>query len=319
MTESAGGFRRRLPVWLALIWLAALTIGYVLFHYPVIGRAVLDIVAVAVLVTLGGGLGRVLAGDLALLDAQARPAIQALLGLGLLALIILGIGMAGLLPSTWLGLLPPTWLAWAITAAPLIALGRPALEWWRGLGGALRLTFEPLSDPFLRWLRTGALFLLALAVVLALAPPTKWDALTYHLAGPQAYLTAGQIIAVPENHFLGFPQIVEMLYLWLMLLARPQTAAILHWCVGVFALLLVLALARRAGKPLAGWVAVIALLVGESLWAEFSYPYNDLGLLAFVAAALVLILTWEGEPQREGLVPLAGVMTGLAMGVKYTA
>src|SRR5438270_502829 len=85
----------------------------------------------------------------------------------------------------------------------------------------------------------AAVAVLAMALIAALAPPTAWDVLTYHLAAPQHYIDVGRIAAFPENHFLGFPELMEMLNLWLLLTARPQAAALLHWTFGVLTLLLV--------------------------------------------------------------------------------
>jgi hypothetical protein len=165
------------------------------------------------------------------------------------------------------------------------------------------------------------LVLLALALILTLAPPTKWDALTYHLAGPRHYLDAGRIVSFPENHFLGFPQFTEMLYLWLMILARPQAASTMHWMFGSTMLLLLMGLSRRLGRPDASWLAAVVLLTGESVWREFSWPYNDLASGAAIIAALAIlhVSTEVGPAHRERFMFWAGVFIGLALSAKYTS
>ena len=218
-----------------------------------------------------------------------------------------------------LGFFPPSWLGWLAMASLLAVLYETALEWLRNIGRSLRVIFGPEPDVFTRWLRNGSAFLLLLALLLAMAPPTQWDALTYHLAGPRLYLQADGIISYPQNHFLGFPQGVEMLYLWLMILARPQAAALLHWCFGAAMLMLVLGFSQRLGRPSAGWIAGGTLLVSETLWEEFSWPYNDLALMAYMTAALVVVWIWNRKRHQYSPLVLAGILVGLALGTKYTA
>jgi hypothetical protein len=157
-------------------------------------------------------------------------------------------------------------------------------------------------------------------VIMALVPPTEWDALTYHLAGPQTYLRAGRIISVPDNHFFSFPQLVEMLYLWLMILARPHASALLHAVFGGLALILVIELGRRAGGRSTGWLAAAVLLSVQTVLNAFNWSYNDLALMAYTLAAFALLVSWADEPAgRDRLLVYAGVCTGCMMGVKYTA
>jgi hypothetical protein len=59
----------------------------------------------------------------------------------------------------------------------------------------------------------------ALALIVALAPPTARDALFYHFAIPKAYVAAGASVVVPGNMATFYPQGVEMQVVWAMLLA----------------------------------------------------------------------------------------------------
>lgn len=317
--------RRRLPALLALVWVLSIVLSTFLVHQvkytsldaqiiEALARLTVDVSAVAALLVLSGALGRLLLRRFdETLARLEQGALAALLGLGIVGFVVLGIGL--------LGLFPPAWLAWLVMGGLLAVLRGPARDWLRCVRQSLREIFSPEPGRFNWWLRNGVVVLLGLALLSALAPPVAWDALTYHLGGPKLYLQSERIISYPQNHFLGFPQGVQMLYLWLMILARPQAAALLHWCFGVLALLLVLGLAERAGRPAAGLIAAAALLASESLWGEFSWPYNDLALMAYALAALTVIGIWDqvGERRRVGWLILAGVFTGLALGTKYTA
>ncbi|MBN1310566.1 MAG: phospholipid carrier-dependent glycosyltransferase [Anaerolineae bacterium] len=317
--------RRRLPGLLVLVWALSIAISYLIVHQVqydpldeevvmALGRLLLDGMAVVLLLVLSGTLGTLfLLRFEKYLPELEQGALAALLGLGAIGFVILVIGL--------LGLFPPGWLMWLVMASALAILHKTAVAWLRNIWRALQGIFRPEPTLFIRWIRNGLAILLVLAILLAMAPPTEWDALTYHLAGPRFYLQSERIVSYPQNHFLGFPQGVEMLYLGLIMLARPQAAALLHWCFGVLLLMLVMGLAQRVERPAAGWIAAAALLVSETLWGEFSWPYNDLALMAYTTAGLAVIVSWsqDGERQQQGLLGLAGVFIGLALGTKYTA
>ena len=312
--------RARLGLLVAVVWLAALTLSSLIAQPPLptatlmaLGRVFLDGLAVALLVLAGGGVGTLAMRDLPRLSGLERLALRALAGLGAISLAVLCLGLLGWLPSRWIG--------WLATLAVLAILHRPVRRWIGEAREWLPLYFGPSPASFTRWLRVAVLALLGLALLMSLAPPTKWDALTYHLAGPRAYLEAGRIISIPHNHFLGFPQLTEMLYLWLLILARPQAAALLHWAFGMLLLLSLLGLTRRLRHPDAGWLAAAILLAGASVWGEFGWPYNDLAQMAMTFAALVMLQAFGeiGQGRRYGLLVWSGLFTGLAMSTKYTS
>lgn len=305
--------RRRIGPLLAVVWLGVLAVGFFVFQPPLgqrvvlaLGRRLLDVASVAALVGLGGAVGRVLLADLADLTPGERAAIQALIGLAAISVAVLLLGQ--------IGAYPPIWLAWLVTLGLLSGLYRPTLGWLTDVRAALAEALTPLDDPLERWLRRAVIGMAVLLVPLALLPPTKWDALVYHLAAPQTYLAAGRIVPVLENHHFGFPQLVESLFLWLMRLSSPQAAALLHGSVGGLLALMLLGLARRVGRPGVGWLALAAMLASDSIWGEFHWPYNDLALMAYTLGAAILLL---GDSDRRLL--WGGALIGGMMGVKYTA
>jgi hypothetical protein len=300
----------------ALLWLVALIAGYYVGHKPFGGetalavlRAILDLLAVAALVALGGAIGSLVlpAGSGPFTPAETL-ALQALLGLGALSLAVFAL--------VALALIPPAWLAWLLTLAGLATLHRRALVWLRALRDALR---GPLpADRWTRFVALSVLALLGMALVVALAPPTKWDALVYHLTAPAEYLRAGRFVSGAHNHFFGFPGAVEMLYLWLLRLRGPlgTAAAPLHFAFGGLALLLLSGLGQRlTGSTRVGWIAAAVLLVSDSFWGEFAWPYVDLAAAAYTLAAFIVIASGENTPRRW---PIGALLTGFALSTKYT-
>ncbi|MBN1120385.1 MAG: hypothetical protein JXJ17_04865 [Anaerolineae bacterium] len=312
--------RRRIGPLLAVVWLGVIVSGYVLVHFPItagIAAALLQtglgIVAVIALVILGGAIGALITPDLSPLSDLERASVQALLGLALISFLAVVLGL--------LGLFPPRWLAWLLIAAALGGLHRQVIAWARSMWNGLRGVITAQDEWHIRAIQIAMLVLIVMAVILALLPETKWDALTYHLVAPDWYLKEGRIFSYPENHFFGFPQLVEMLFLWVMVLAGPNAAALINGMFGLLLLSMLLGLLNRYGKPAVGWVVVAMLLISDSVWGQFFWAYNDLAYMAYTLAAIILILAWGRDNNRPDnrLLILSGVMTGCMMGVKYLA
>lgn len=311
--------RSRLILILALKWALSLIVSTLLFQQPVsvmqllaLGAALLDILSVVLMVVIAGALGTLVMADLPRLSELERETLRVLVGFGIQSVTVLGVGLIAI---------PPRWAAWLVSMLALFVLRRPAWTWLREFWEAVCLPFQYHPERFARWMRRAVVVLLALGLLTALVPVAKWDALTYHLGGPQHYIETGHIASFPENHFLGFPQFVEMLYLWLLLLARPQAATVLHWTFGFLLILQLIGVSRRLQRPAAGWLAAAILLTSRSVWGELGWSYNDLALMALITGALILLqaLPEVGGPRRRAFFIWTGVFVGLAMSTKYTA
>ncbi len=270
----------------------------------------LDVFTVTALVVVSGGIGRTvrLRWQLNNLNTAEAIALDSGLGLGLISAGALLLGLVGVFNAV-------LWAALLVIAGLL----RRAIHGWLQSARAL---FAAALRPQTGWERfivvvTGVL--LALALLLAFAPPYQWDAMTYHLVGPQRYVDAGRITTQPDNHFLGFPQGMEILYgLALSLFRRATTAAPLHWYVGVLALVAVGGLVRRYSDRSTALTSVLLALSSYSLWLMFGIPYVDLGVMLYGALALIAVMHWRQASQASWLL-FTGVFAGLALGVKYTA
>lgn len=240
-----------------LLGVTALLIAYYWVHKPlqpeqviVIGGALLDALSVSLLAAAAGGIGRAAlrrAGrwiEFGALSHAERLALEGATGLGIVALGALAIGMAGGFRTEVL------WGALAIGAG--IAF-RDVHGWLRDAAQTLHRAARSLNTPWLRFLGGLAAFLIGMALLLAFAPPTAWDALSYHLVGPAAYLETGRVDSHPENFFLGFPQGVELLFgVTMSLFGRASAAAPVHSLFGLLALLAVGGFAARRLSALAG-------------------------------------------------------------------
>ena len=234
-----------------------------------------------------------------------RWGLAATLGLGLLGTVVLGMGAVHGL-YRWAGY--AVLLALGVTAWPEV---RALLHWLRSGLGRLR----SIGNPWL-CLYTGTIGLLSLG--LALLPPTSWDALVYHLQGPRLYLEAHQLLSMPEDFYLNWPAQVEMLFAWGLLLKGDALAKLFHWAFWPLTTALLYTMARRSVGPRVGWWAV-ALWASVPVATELAgIAYVDLGLTAFVVAAVYALLRWT-KAQLDGWLLLSALFAGLGVATKYTA
>ena len=298
-------------------WLAITAGAFYIYHKPISAPIFYGLLTAAwrtltafLILAPAGGLGRVLLPGLPLRPA-ARAAVHAAAGLGLLGLAVLAIG-------TFLGLAP--WLLWGFLLLLTLTLRRRIRSWLFDLGDVLRLARA--GGGFVRVTALLCAAGLVLAWAAAAAPPVKFDALVYHLALPQTYISAGRLAYVPENVYWGMPQLAEMLYTWTLALSgAPETAALLGWLAGVVTLVGVLGYTAQPFGVRSGWAAVGALLAGATLLEGLSWAYVDWFAMLFglgVIVCLNLALEIPGEV-RPRLVLFAGMFAGLAFGTKYTA
>lgn len=313
-SSTPAAWWRVLAVLLGLLLLLA---AYYWVHKPFdlslalrLGGTLLDIGAVAVLFGVGGGLGRLSLSrlDWTLPSRAERLALETLVGLAGVSVAALALGMAGQFRGVAL---------WGPLIVVLLLARHGLAAWLRDLRALF--TRVPLPDAWSKLYALGAVLLLALALVQALAPPVAWDGMNYHLVAPSRYLADGQIRAAADNFFFGFPQLVEVLFgVAISAFGRDTTAALVHFGFGAFGLLALAGLVQRHTRAAGGWLAVILPLSAASFWLLLAWPYVDLAAFAYGAAALVVAVVWRGR-RSVGWLALLGVLLGCAAGVKYTA
>lgn len=274
-------------------------------HLQAIGGTLLNLLAAAFLLLVGAGIGRRTCGWLGIRFSSPLEELvfSAGVGLGLFSLLVLALGLVGGL-ERWAAALLLSGLALA-TLPDLIAVGRILLSrpW------ASRPTWPQA-------VYLGATFLLALA--LALAPPTDWDGLFYHLTLPRLYIQQARIAPVTQIPHQFFPGLVEMLYLAEMLLRGDIAAKLLHYAFMLLLAGTVYQLTQRHLERSHAWPAVILYAAIPMVAVLGGWAYTDLALAFYQLAALYALLCWIEQP-RLSWIALSGLLCGLAMGVKYTS
>lgn len=159
----------------------------------------------------------------------------------------------------------------------------------------------------------------AVLLVQAVAPPTDWDSLMYHLHIPRQFLDAGRILVPEDNLHVAFVGLVHMLYVPALALQSPAAAAVLSV---LFALLLGLATFSLAARFLNDETASFSLSI---LWATTSIllvaitPRVDIALALYLLLAHYALLIALSDTGRTAHLYLAAVLLGFAVGIKYHA
>jgi len=299
---------------LLLGWLFTVVGFYYVAHKPfaapdllAAGRALAGLGGATLVVAVGAGIGACLLRQLIVAPAD-RLILSAAVGLGALSLLGLGLGAVGLLRP---------WLLWLLMVGGLVVIGRSA---WRTLRAAWADPAWRPQGKFEGFLAIYCAAMLVFALAWALAPPTAWDALDYHLTAPKLYLEAGCVSHPFDLLHLGFPQLMEMLFTWGMGLSGERAAAPIHWWYGVLCVLALVVIGRRWLIGATGWLAAAILLSAFSIVRLAGWPYVDLTLLFYATLAFWALahFLWSG-PQTGSWLILSGVLAGLALSTKYTA
>ena len=296
----------------SFFWLLIVFLGYEYTHKPFLPEELIagllgiwrTLTAIMIL-SLAGGIGM----STGLRRQNFPPLIQAVLA-GALGLGIVSIFM--LIIAATVGI---NFILWIILIAAIILFRKGILLWWN--------SFQELRNFWQETSKTGRVAMLLIMTILAcqyleaLAPPLQFDALTYHLAIPKAYLQAGHLTYLENNIFWGMPQLVEMLYTLAMYIGGTEAAPILGWWIGFLALIGLIGFTKSIFEQEIGWIAAASIMAGSGLTTSFSSGYVEWASILYGLAVLICLSRWLVDEQISTL-GMAGILAGMALGTKYT-
>jgi hypothetical protein len=308
-----GRFWSALAVALFVFWLFAVLAVFYVVQKPftpetasAVMRSALDVAAAGLVTILGAALGRRILVWLGLGDLGMGDLIWLApgLGLGALGLASFALGLAG----GW-----HRWIAYVLVALTVSVLACDILALARRLS-----SWRPQLSVG-SWGRRYLVATLVLTLLLALAPPTSWDGLFYHLTGPALYIDKAAITPLDVNiPHLAFPSLMETLFGLALLLRSDVATKLLHLAYGLLTAALVYRLSRRwQGRDVGVW-SLLLLASTPMMGVLATWAYNDLALAFYQLAALYALLVWQ-EREHGGWLAVAGLLSGLALGLKYTA
>lgn len=155
------------------------------------------------------------------------------------------------------------------------------------------------------------------AVLCALAPPTYYDSLVYHLALPAQYLQSGRMGFIPYNHYSHFPQYAELVFGWFLAMGRDTSAQL--FCLGLAGLTFFFL--HQLGRPFFEtsrfrWDLAF-FCTAPCVWLLSTETYVESFMALFTTLAVVACQRGVANGGRKEFV-WAGAMAGYAAGVKYT-
>ncbi len=244
-------------------------------------------------------------------DLFAGSVWSVAIGFVLAGIVLLTLGLVGWLYRPLIGVLTLTAAFWALHEVRLAWLERDA-----GANDAFGIR-PPL------WLLAGMGLLcaatVAAALLGALAPATDGDALCYHLELPKLFLERHALYCPDFNDNATLPLLVELWYLWAMVLDGAVAAQLVHAALG---LLLAAAAVLVAEVILGrgwGWLAGGVVLLLPGIGNQMAAALNDAALAAFTTLAVAAWLRSLSDEENRRWVLLAGMFLGAAMSIKYTA
>ena len=263
----------------------------------------LDLIFIALLTAWAAGVGlRVVARLGGVPEHPADTlALAVPAGLGLLALAALGLAEVGWLTAGGIA---------AVLGLGAIVGGTAGIRLLRQWVVGARRTRPSFVDLALMIGVVGTL-------LTAMAPVTDGDALCYHLQVPKVFLAQKSAGFDPDLHETIYPLTTEMLYAVALAFRGPVACRLVQWVFGLAFAANVTALARPVLGDRARWAGAVALLA-PAVSNGMGAPLNDVALAAFGNAALHAWLRWHDRPSPRAAA-LAGMLAGMAIGVKYPA
>ena len=315
-----------LGVAVILGWVLVVYPAYYVVHKPLgpanlqaLANVIADLLVWLLLFVVAAALGSRLTRRIGYESLLERLVFSTGLGLCIVSLVTFGLLLVGLAFG---------WSFWILLIAGVLVL-------WR----ELRFLFAALRQirilrPEGAWPTFLSLFVFAILIVtlvMTLLPPTEWDSWVYHLVGPERYLSAHRFTYDFDNHYLFFPSFTEMLFTAAMALKSDVVARLVHYGFLLLTLGAIGAFTTRHWQRRTGLLAVALFLSIPTAVLIATWSYVDLALTFYSFAALYAILNWlyaprrsESEPQSNcqeapGWLILAGVFSGAALSIKYTA
>jgi hypothetical protein len=206
--------------------------------------------------------------------------------------------------------------------AALGAVHLAGIAAWRWLLDGLRTTAARLRAPAAGRLAVAGCGAVAAALLpvgmLAIYPPTGFDATLYHLPFAKAFAVSGGLPFLPDLRVPVFPQLNEMLLAMALLLGGDAAAQLLMALATALTAALLLLWGREAfpEAPGAGWIAAAAWLGNPLVVYLGGSAYVDPALALWVTAALYAVHRYRAGG-GTGWLAASAAAAGAAAAGKY--
>jgi Dolichyl-phosphate-mannose-protein mannosyltransferase len=305
-----------------VIWLTILALGGVLFYahlqiaqwgedyqgaWMLVDR-LFDLYFALALIAIAFCVGRKSARLLSLsfVSAAEEFSFSAMMGIGIIGLMILFLGLARMLMPASIG----------VFLAVLMALS------WREGATLYRVIKAGLTTATATWPRrvlTGLFCaLVAILMLRALTPPHAFDEAIYHLPATRAFVDQGQVYPLVDNAAGNMPFLIQMLYAICLMAKTDVAAKVLSLYVALICGLAIYGFCARYLSRRTGVVALFAFF-GAGIVIEVAVTCRvdvSLACMLFMATYAMMISLKTGE---RGWLYASALFAGFALGIKHTA
>ena len=204
-----------------------------------------------------------------------------------------------------------------------IVLGAPL---WAGLVSGLRSTVSTYRFSGFGHLRRPRPAVLlyaligvtaALNLIGALAPPTEWDSLDYHLGAVKYFVDHGEVSFVPYRNWAS-PMTAQMWNMLGLLFGSERLPQLFQWAIGLGSAGALYLLAARRTSHVAGVLAAAIYYTSPLVFNLATSARSDLAWLMFTFLSLHTLLVWK-ETRGDRWLILSAIFTGLALGTRFQA
>jgi Glycosyltransferase family 87 len=266
------------------------------------------------LVLLGSAIGyrllRTLGVPLGQISAVERGVFSAAVGLGLLQYLPFGLGMSHMLrpQSVWIGMV--------VLSALFV---RDMFRIVRGTWAAVNRRAISRPDTWILICASILLVLLFTVFFQALCPELGIDGLVYHLNGPKRWLQSGYLGYLPTIIQTNWSMGADMLYTIALAIWSDTAAKLIHYAMGLLALMAIFALGRRLRSEAVGFTAACAFFILPRLGSIYLFPIAniDLAITLQVVCAVLAWLEWR-RTQAQSWLWCAAICAGLGASYKLT-
>jgi 4-amino-4-deoxy-L-arabinose transferase-like glycosyltransferase len=169
-----------------------------------------------------------------------------------------------------------------------------------------------------------SLIVITIAILLAgtFTPPISYDGLAYHLGVPKIYIKEHGIIPLPYHVYSNFPFNMEMLFAYSILLTGNEILAkMFHFLTAILTCFALYSFGKKYLNREIGLLSAVVFINIPLVGHLSSLCYNDLGLTLFIFLAFFAFINWSSssEEEKPRWLLLCGILTGLAIGTKFSA
>jgi 4-amino-4-deoxy-L-arabinose transferase-like glycosyltransferase len=169
---------------------------------------------------------------------------------------------------------------------------------------------------FIKYAKISAVLIAGFSFINSLVPPWSYDALMYHLPGPEQFLEAGRIFPFPDNWYVNGPFAIEMAFTFGLAMQDAIIPKLIHWSFSIALIALTHAFAEVWFDNEIAWYSTIILLTIPIIPIISGFAYIDLAWATFEFAAFACLIQWN-RTEGSSWLTISGILLGLAVGSKY--